>query len=74
MILDDDRRAMIDDNLDELLNRIRIDGTDLLDYMKEEHNIEGKTVTALSDKDITALNASYQSINDHTKMSVSPIL
>ena len=61
MILDDDRRAMIDSNLDKLLDRIRIDGTNLLDYMKEEHNIEGKTVTALSDRDIAALNVSYHS-------------
>ena len=50
---------MIENNQDELLKRIRMDGTDLLDYMKEEHNIEGKTVIALTDKDIAAMNASY---------------
>ena len=54
---------MIENNLNELLNIIRMDGTDILDYMKEEYNIDGKTVTALTDKDIAAINASYQCIN-----------
>ena len=58
-ILDDDRQTMIKDNLEDLLGTIRIGGTDLLEYMRKEYKIEGKCVTAISEEDATAINASH---------------
>ena len=59
-ILDEDRRDMLEDNLHELLDKIQIEDTDLLEILKKEHKIDGKSFRVLRDKDVDMINVSLK--------------